>query len=130
MFLNFWIKKGNLTRAVDWFALRRSWDVYYKRMSVIKSTAWETENEWRLMWHNDTGGLSVYKCPISRMRHQYFYRVAVLCYVAAFVEELKRAFPNAGISGNETSWGFGLRLRSIMNVLELPAVSRNCDGKR
>ncbi len=73
-------------------------DVYYRRMSVIKNTVWKSENEWRLMWHNDTGGLSVYKCPISQdCVTNIFIGFRFSGDVSAFVAESKRAFPKAGI---------------------------------
>lgn len=40
-------------------------DKYYGRMPKIKSDVWQSENEWRLMWHNDKTDEKVYKCPID-----------------------------------------------------------------
>jgi hypothetical protein len=40
-------------------------DVYYSRMSVIKSTVWEREAEWRLMWRGTDTPPPIYKCPIG-----------------------------------------------------------------
>jgi hypothetical protein len=40
-------------------------DIYYSRMSVIKSTVWEREAEWRLMWKSTDTKPPIYKCPIG-----------------------------------------------------------------
>jgi hypothetical protein len=42
-----------------------SLDVYYSRMSVIKSTVWEREAEWRLMWRSTDTKPPIYQCPIG-----------------------------------------------------------------
>jgi hypothetical protein len=42
-----------------------SLDVYYSRMSVIKSTVWEREAEWRLMWRSTVTKPPVYKCSVG-----------------------------------------------------------------
>ena len=40
-------------------------DVYYRQLPKIKSDVWQSENEWRLMWHNDRVKDNVYKCPVG-----------------------------------------------------------------
>ena len=40
-------------------------NVYYSRMSIIKSTVWEREAEWRLMWRSTDTKPPIYKCPIG-----------------------------------------------------------------
>ncbi len=42
-----------------------SLDRYYRRLSVIKSSVWEAENEWRLMWRSTTETGTAYKIPIT-----------------------------------------------------------------
>jgi hypothetical protein len=42
-----------------------SLDRYYHELSVIKSTAWQSENEWRIMWRSTTEVGNVYKIPIT-----------------------------------------------------------------
>jgi hypothetical protein len=44
---------------------RTALDVYYSRMSIIKSTVWECGAEWRLMWRSIENRGAVYKCPIG-----------------------------------------------------------------
>jgi len=71
---------------------------YYKRMSVIKSGIWQTENEWRLMWRSRTAAPPVYKCPISSACVANIY--IGLTYqgdTSALVAEIKNEFPNTGI---------------------------------
>jgi Protein of unknown function (DUF2971) len=41
-------------------------DQYYRRMSIIKSDVWQSENEWRLMWRSLTTAPPIYKCPITQ----------------------------------------------------------------
>jgi hypothetical protein len=40
-------------------------DRYYRQLSVIKSSVWQSENEWRLMWRSKTETGDVYKIPIT-----------------------------------------------------------------
>ena len=71
---------------------------YYDRMSVIKHTVWHNENEWRLLWHNDTDGLPVYKCPISEdCVSNIFIGMRFVGDRDAFINDARRALPNAGL---------------------------------
>jgi len=73
-------------------------DLYYKRMSVIKSDVWKSENEWRLMWRNRTAAPSVYKCPISpECLANIFIGLNFSGDTAALAKEVKHEFPNAGV---------------------------------
>jgi hypothetical protein len=40
-------------------------DRYYKRMTIIKSDVWQSENEWRLLWRSAETQEKVHKCPIG-----------------------------------------------------------------
>ncbi len=71
---------------------------YYDRMSVVKSTVWREENEWRLLWHNETKGAYVYKCPISpECVSNIFIGMRFAGELDTFVNEARRALPSAGL---------------------------------
>ncbi len=40
-------------------------DLYFSRMTIIKSDVWQSENEWRLIWGNTDTEEKIYKCPIG-----------------------------------------------------------------
>jgi hypothetical protein len=42
-----------------------SLELYYRELSVIKNTVWQSENKWRLMWRSTTETGPVYKVPIT-----------------------------------------------------------------
>jgi hypothetical protein len=72
--------------------------VYYKRMSIIKSDVWSSENEWRLMWRNTSAPPSVYKCPISdECIRNVFIGLNFKGDASACASEAKHQFPNAGV---------------------------------
>jgi hypothetical protein len=71
---------------------------YYKRMAIIKSDVWKSENEWRLMWRRRTTPSPVFKCPISEeCIANIFIGLGFGDGAQAFVEKAKRTFPGAGI---------------------------------
>jgi hypothetical protein len=71
---------------------------YYKRMDIIKSDVWQSENEWRLMWRSLTTSQSIYKCPITQECVSNIYiGLSFAGAASAFADEAKRAFPSAGI---------------------------------
>jgi hypothetical protein len=71
---------------------------YYKRMAIIKSEVWKSENEWRLMWRRRTTPSPVFKCPISEeCIKNIFIGLSFGDGAQAFVKEAKQAFPSAGI---------------------------------
>lgn len=73
-------------------------DRYYRRMSIIKSDVWKSENEWRLMWRNLTAAPSVYKCPIfQECISNIFVGLTFTGDVSEFGKEAKREFPTAGV---------------------------------
>jgi hypothetical protein len=73
-------------------------DRYYRRMSVIKSDVWRSENEWRLMWRNLTAAPPVYKCPISReCVSNIFIGQNFMGDVSEFAKESNRVFPHSGV---------------------------------
>ena len=73
-------------------------DQYYRRMSIIKSDVWQSENEWRLMWRSLTIAPPIYKCPITRECVSNIHiGLSFAGDASAFADEAKRAFPSAGI---------------------------------
>jgi hypothetical protein len=73
-------------------------EIYYKRMSVIKSSVWSSENEWRLMWRNASAPPSVYKCPISdECIRNIFIGLNFTSGASACASEAKHQFPTAGV---------------------------------
>jgi hypothetical protein len=67
-------------------------------MSVVKNTVWRSENEWRLLWRNDTKALTVYKCPISpECVANIFVGMRFSGDLDAFINEARRALPRAGL---------------------------------
>ena len=73
-------------------------DIYYKRMSIIKSDGWSSENEWRLMWRDNSAPPSVYKCPIfDECIRNIFIGLNFKGDASAYAGEAKHQFPNAGV---------------------------------
>ncbi len=71
---------------------------YYKRMAIIKSDVWKSENEWRLMWRRRATPSPVFKCPIStECVTKIFIGLGFGDGVQTFVEEARQAFPGVGI---------------------------------
>ena len=73
-------------------------DRYYRRMSIIKSEVWRSENEWRLMWRSLTASPSIYKCPISRdCITNVYIGLNFQGDTSALVGQIKREFPHTSI---------------------------------
>jgi hypothetical protein len=68
-------------------------------VSRLKSTVWQPEQEWRLMWGNDEGETGIYKLPIlPGSVHRVFIGLRVAEDNAAQVAaECRAAFPEAEI---------------------------------
>jgi hypothetical protein len=85
-------------------------------VSRTKSTVWQPEQEWRLMWRNDEPEPIVYKVPIlSASIHRVFIGLRVVDDVAARIAaECRAAFPEAEILKGEARPGeFALDFRPV-----------------
>jgi hypothetical protein len=76
-----------------------SLDRYYRQLSVIKSSVWQSENEWRLMWRSKTEPGDVYKIPITPdcVRAIYLGLAIAREDREKAVGSVARHFPNAEI---------------------------------
>ncbi len=54
------LQLGNITTRA-----RTALDDYYDLLGRVKSEVWKPENEWRLLWRNDTTRMKIYRCPIT-----------------------------------------------------------------
>jgi hypothetical protein len=78
---------------------RTELDDYYDRMSIIKSTVWEREAEWRLMWTSTETKPPIYKCPIGAdaIRRIFLGLNFPDSRIDEVVSASRVAFPNATI---------------------------------
>jgi hypothetical protein len=74
-------------------------DRYYQRLSVIKGSTWQVENEWRLLWRNRTESADIYKIPITTRCIKSVYLGYMLRQEerAKALEATAKKFPNAQI---------------------------------
>jgi hypothetical protein len=72
---------------------------YYGRVSIVKSTVWEREAEWRLMWRNTDNSGAVYKCPIraSAIRAVYLGLSLPEAQSKEIMAAAKMSFPDATV---------------------------------
>lgn len=85
-------------------------------VSRLKSTVWQPEQEWRLMWRNDEAGTGVYKLPIlPGSIHRVFVglRVSEDC-TAQIAAECRATFPKAEVlKGSPRPGEFAVDFRPV-----------------
>lgn len=90
--------------------------VQLNTVSRLKSTVWQPEQEWRLMWRNDEVKAAIYKLPIlPGSVHRVFVglRVAEDC-AAQIAAECRAAFPEAEIlKGSPRPGEFAVDFRPV-----------------
>jgi Protein of unknown function (DUF2971) len=74
-------------------------DHYYNLMGRVKGEIWAKENEWRLMWRNDTTRMKIYRCPVTVESIVTLYLGLNLAASSKqdFVAEAKHNFPTAQV---------------------------------